>query len=169
MERRGYTRRGVRIEPLVIGADHEKGVRPGTENVAAIAGLGRACEVAARDLAAEARRQTELRDLLWARLRSRIPGLALNGHPVDRLPNTLNVRFPNVSGSALLAAQSVVAASTGSACHEASETASAVIVAMGVPELEALGSVRFSLGRGTTREAIEYVADELAECWSGLA
>lgn len=164
-----YIRQGVRIEPLVIGAGHENGVRPGTENVAAIAGLGKACEIAARDLAAEARRQTELRDLLWERLRSRVPGLALNGHPVNRLPNTLNVRFPDISGSALLAACTAAAASTGSACHEASETASAVIVAMGVPADQALGSIRFSLGRGTTREEIEFVADALARCWQGLA
>ena len=127
-----FVRSGTAIEPVIIGAGHEQGLRPGTENVASIVGLGVACVVAHRDLAEESARIRGLRDRLWERLADQIPGLALNGHPVNRLPNTLNVRFPGVSGNALLAACTAIAASTGSACHEAGASASAVILAMGV-------------------------------------
>jgi cysteine desulfurase len=97
-----------------------------------------------------------------------ISGLAINGHPVDRLPNTLNVRFPGVSGNALLAACTAIAASTGSACHEAGSSASAVILAMGVPDEEATGSVRLTLGRGNSQDDIDRAADELIKAWQRL-
>ncbi|MBL8742990.1 MAG: cysteine desulfurase, partial [Myxococcales bacterium] len=139
-----YVRRGVELAPLVVGAGHERGLRPGTENVASIVGLGAACELLGRDLEAAAKRIAALRDRLWEALSSRLPGMALNGHPTLRLPNTLNVRFPGVSGERLLALAPEIAASTGSACHEGHESASAVIVAMGVPASEALGSVRLT-------------------------
>jgi cysteine desulfurase len=87
---------------------------------------------------------------------------------VDRLPNTLNARFPGVSGNALLAACTAIAASTGSACHEAGSDASAVILAMGIPAKEAIGSVRLTLGRGNSREDIDRAADELIKAWQHL-
>jgi cysteine desulfurase len=149
-----YVKRGVKLTPLVLGAGHERGLRPGTENVASIVGLGVACEVLGRDLAAAEQRIAGLRDELWQRLASEVPGLALNGHAVLRLPNTLNVRFPRVSGEKLLSFAPDVAASTGSACHEGHEQASAVIVAMGVPPDRALGSVRLTLGRSTTHDDV---------------
>jgi cysteine desulfurase len=164
-----YVRSGTAIEPLLIGAGHEQGLRPGTENVASIVGLGMACAVADRDLAAEGRRISGLRDRLWSRLEDKISGLALNGHPVDRLPNTLNVRFPGVSGNTLLTACTAIAASTGSACHEAGATASAVILAMGVPEEAAMGSVRLTLGRGNSQLDIDRAADELVNAWRRLS
>lgn len=164
-----YVRKGTPLRPVLRGAGHERGLRPGTENVASIVGLGVACEVAARTVASEAVRVRGLRDELWERLRARVPGLALNGHPVERLPNTLNVRFPGVSGSALLAATPEVAASTGSACHAGEESASSVITAMGVPPSEALGSVRLSLGRTTTHEDVVAAADALAAAWKRWA
>jgi cysteine desulfurase len=163
-----YVRSGTAIEPLLIGAGHEQGLRPGTENVASITGLGAACVAAHRDLAVESVRIRALRDRLWGRLADQIPGLALNGHPVDRLPNTLNARFPGVSGNALLAACTAIAASTGSACHEAGSDASAVILAMGIPAEEAIGSVRLTLGRGTSREDIDRAANELIKAWRRL-
>jgi len=163
-----FVRSGTAIEPLLLGAGHERGLRPGTENVAAIAGLGRACEIAQSDLATESRRTTALRDHLWDRLNGQIPGLALNGHPFDRLPNTLNVRFPGISGNALLAECPAVAASTGSACHEGKDPASAVILAMGVPPEAAAGSVRLTLGRGTTKIDVERAADALIGAWRRL-
>jgi cysteine desulfurase len=163
-----FVRSGTGIEPLLLGAGHERGLRPGTENVAAIAGLGRACAIAHRDLAKESLRITALRDHLWDRLNGQIPGLALNGHPVDRLPNTLNVRFPGVSGNALLAECPAVAASTGSACHEGKDSASAVILAMGIPLESAAGSVRLTLGRGTTKIHVDRAADELVGAWKRL-
>jgi cysteine desulfurase len=164
-----YVRSGTAIEPLLIGAGHEQGLRPGTENVASIVGLGMACAVADRDLAEEGRRVSGLRDRLWSRLEYQIPGLALNGHPEDRLPNTLNVQFPGVSGNTLLTACTAIAASTGSACHEAGATASAVILAMGVPEEAAMGSVRLTLGRGNSQLDIDRAAEELVNAWRRLS
>jgi len=163
-----FVRSGTAIDPVIIGAGHEQGLRPGTENVASIVGLGKACVVARRDLAEESARIKGLRDRLWGCLADQIPGLALNGHPVDRLPNTLNVRFPDVSGNALLTACTAIAASTGSACHEAGASASAVILAMGVAEEEAIGSVRLTLGRSNSRDDIDRAADELIKAWQRL-
>jgi len=163
-----YVRRGTPLVPFVLGAGHERGLRPGTENVASIVGLGVACAIACRDAGAVEARIRARRDRLWALLRARVPGLALNGHPEERLPNTLNVRFPGVSGNALLAAAPEVAASTGSACHAAGESASAVILAMGIPPAEALGSVRLTLGRGTTEEDVRRAAEALGRAWERL-
>ena len=163
-----YLRHGTVLEPLTLGAGHERGLRPGTENVAAIVGLGRACVVAQRDLNDESARVRALRDRLWAQLAQAIPGIALNGHVEDRLPNTLNVRFPRVSGTALLAATPEVAASTGSACHEGDETASGVLLAMGIPAVDALGSVRLTLGRATVAETVDCATAALARSWHSL-
>jgi cysteine desulfurase len=156
-----YVRRGTSLAPLVRGAGHERGLRPGTENVASIAGLGRACELAERDLEAESDRQRRLRDELWEALRAAVPGLRLNGHPVDRLPNTLNVSFPGVAGTALLEATPAIAASTGSACHDGAETPSRILLAMGLERDVALGAVRLSVGRSTTREQLAEAAAAL--------
>ncbi len=156
-----YVRRGTPIAPFSLGAGHERGLRPGTENVAAIVGLGTACAAAQRDLTEVADRMCFLRDLLWGRLVAEVPELRLNGHPEFRLPNTLNVRFPGVSGDALLAGAPEVAASTGSACHAGNTRASAVVLAMGVPGDEAVGSVRLTLGRHTTEVDVERAAQVL--------
>lgn len=164
-----YARRGIRLAPLLRGADHERGLRPGTENVASIVGLGAACARVQTDLVATADRLQILRNELWGLLRAGIPTLAINGHATLRLPNTLNVRFPGVSGSALLAATPEIAASTGSACHDSSEVASRIILAMGVSPEEALGSVRLSLGRSTTRDDIQRAADALVRARTTIA
>jgi cysteine desulfurase len=140
-------------------------LRPGTENVAAIVGLGVACRRAKHDLATEAERVQQLRDRLWERLLSDVPGIQLNGHTALRLPNTLNVRFPGTLGSRLLAAAPEVVASTASACHDGQEQASAVILAMGVSSAEAVGSVRLTLGRHTTLEEVDRAAESLARAW----
>lgn len=158
-----YVRRGTPLQPLVLGAGHERGLRPGTENVASIVGLGAACEAVERDLDLASERMRVLRDELWSQIAAGVPGLKLNGHPALRLPNTLNVRFPTVSGEAILAGAAEVAASTGSACHEGHEQASAVILAMGVDPVDALGSVRLTLGRSTTREEVARAARALVE------
>jgi cysteine desulfurase len=163
-----FVRAGTPIKPLIIGAGHEHGLRPGTENVASIVGLGQACEVARVSLVEEGERLGRLRDRLWGLLREAIPGIALNGYPAERLPNTLNVRFPSVAGNTLLAACPAIAASTGSACHESGDSASEVILAMGIPESEAIGSVRLSLGRFNTREEIDLAATELIKAWKKL-
>ncbi|MBK8997185.1 MAG: cysteine desulfurase [Myxococcales bacterium] len=164
-----YVKRGTPLVPLVLGAGHERGLRPGTENVASIVGLGAACEAVGRDLHESALRMTALRDELWSRLERAIPGLALSGHRELRLPNTLNVRFPRVSGNAVLAGAPEIAASTGSACHEGHESASAVILAMGVAPTDALGSVRLTLGRSTSADDVARAAEALGRSWAELA
>jgi cysteine desulfurase len=168
-----YVKRGTPLVPLVLGASHERGLRPGTENVASIVGLGAACELLGRDLEEAAARMARLRDALWERLSAQIPGLACNGFvpgsaPPACLPNTLNVRFPGASGDAVLGGAPEVAASTGSACHAGHESASAVILAMGVPPEEALGSVRLTLGRHTTEEDVARAGEALVRSWRRL-
>jgi len=160
-----YVRRGTPLRPFVLGAGHERGLRPGTENVAYIVGLGVACELASQGLDERAVRMKRLRDELWGRLAAHVPGLGLNGDPVRRLPNTLSVRFPGASGNELLAGATAVAASTGSACHAGHESAPGVIVAMGVAETEALGTVRLTLGRETTPGDVSSAADALIDSW----
>ena len=162
-----YVRRGTPVEPVLRGAGHERGLRPGTENVASLVALGAACAIAGADLEAVAMRLLALRDRLWDRLREVVPGLAINGAG-ERLPNTLNVRFPGVSGTAVLAGAPEVAASTGSACHDGGEEPSGVILAMGVSPAEALGSVRLTLGRSTTVEDVDRAAETLARSWARL-
>jgi cysteine desulfurase len=151
--------------PFVLGAGHERGLRPGTENVAAIVGLGMACEIAGSDMETVAARVAALRDDLWQRLESAVPGVVLNGHRTLRLPNTLNVRFPRVSGSTILEGAPAIAASTGSACHAGGERASAVILSMGVAPEDAVGSIRLTLGRGTTAADIAVTASALVRSW----
>ena len=164
-----YVRSGTPLEPVLDGAGHERGLRPGTENVPYIVGLGAACAIARRDLHTEQARVCALRDRLHQRLKARVPGLALSGHARQRLPNTLNVRFPGVSGRAVLAGAPALAASTGSACHEGGETPSAVQLALGLTPAEALGAVRLSLGRHTTTAAVDDAAAALAAAWEALS
>ena len=156
-----FVRRGTPIGPVVLGAGHERGLRPGTENVAGIAALGEACAMASEDLAIEASRQERLRDRLAARLAA--GGFVVHGEGAPRLPNTLNGRFPWVRGSALLAALPEIAFTTGSACHSGAETPSAILTAMGIAPEAALGAVRLTLGRDTTEAEIERAADRLLD------
>ena len=156
-----YIRRGTVLEPLIHGAGHEGGRRAGTENVAWIAGLGAAAELARRTMSSERARQRALRERLQRALEELAGQVTLNGHPVERLPNTLNVRFAGVDGNAVLAATPAVAASTGSACHAGQTDPSPVLVAMGVPPAEAVGAVRLSLGRLTSPADVERAAAAL--------
>ncbi len=159
-----YVRRGTPIEPVVVGANHENGLRPGTENVPGIVGLGAACVRARLDLERLAQRFHRQTEQLWANLQQGVPHIARNGAG-PFLPNTLNVRFPGVRGSAVLERCPTVAASTGSACHADEEHASPVLLAMGLPPEQALGAVRLSIGRHTTDEDIERAADSLIRAW----
>jgi cysteine desulfurase len=155
-----YIRKGVRLEPLIHGAGHESGRRAGTENILLDVALGKACELAQSWLGMESIRQ--LRDFFWDLLQARFgERVVLNGHPTERLPNTLNVSFIGKTGSEILHSLEGVAASTGSACHSGSVELSPVLKAMGVPPEIGMGAVRFSLGRTTTREEIEQVASLL--------
>jgi cysteine desulfurase len=156
-----FVRDGVAIEPFVHGAGHESGRRAGTENVLLDVGLGAACELAR--LWTGGTRLRELRDLFWNLLRNQFGELvALNGHPEERLPNTLNVSFTGRAGAEILARLDGVAASTGSACHSGCVELSPVLQAMQIPPEVGMGAIRFSLGRTTTREEIEETVEMLA-------
>ncbi len=157
-----YIRHGLPVEPLIHGAGHEGGRRAGTENVPYIVALGAAAELASISLPSEESRQRALRDRLVERLRASPGQVTLTGHPTQRLPNTLNVRFSGLDGNQLLAATPAIAASTGSACHAGLSEPSPVLLAMGIDPLDAIGAVRLSLGRPTTSEEIERGAQALA-------
>src|SRR5215472_992099 len=155
-----YAPKGVRLEPLIHGAGHESGRRAGTENILLNVALGAACELAQSWLGMESIRQ--LRDLFWELLQTRLgKQVVLNGHPTERLPNTLNVSFAGKVGSTILSGLEGVAASTGSACHSGSVELSPVLKAMKVPPEIGMGAIRFSLGRTTTRDEIERVVARL--------
>ncbi len=156
-----YVRSGLTLEPLVHGAGHEGGRRAGTENVAGIVGLGQACALARKHLDEEMVRLRGLRDELWVRLAAAIPGLRLHGHPEQRLPNTLNIGVPGLTGEDLLAAAPGIAASTGSACHAGRTEPSGVLLAMGLGKEQALAAVRLSLGRFTTDDDVRKAGDVL--------
>ena len=152
-----YVREGVHIRPLLDGAEHEAARRAGTENVAGVVGLGVACE-----LAAPYNFDSTLRDYFWTRLQEMLGDrVVLNGHPQNRLPNTLNVSFRGATGSDILAKLPDVAASTGSACHAGTIGLSPVLQAMGVSEEIALGAVRFSLGQSSTAAEVDTVMEQL--------
>ncbi len=157
-----YVRHNTPIEPLIVGAGHEQGIRPGTENVPAIVGMGVAADFAYKNRLNENNKLLEHRDLLHRLLVHEIPELTLNGHPQKRLPNTLNVSFPNVSGRKLLEyAAKDVSASVGSACHEEGSHVSGVLGAMGLSQQQVEAAVRLSVGLQTTEKDIELAAKAL--------
>jgi cysteine desulfurase len=157
-----YLRSGVTVEPLIHGAGHEFGRRAGTENVIFDVALGKACELAKADLPRYQREVRQLRDLFQEELAKRFGDrVMVNGHPEQRLPNTLHVNFRGVIGAELLDKIPEIAASTGSACHAGEVALSSVLKAMHVPPELGMGAVRFSLGRYTTREEIERTVDLL--------
>ncbi len=159
-----YVRTGTSIAPALTGADHERGLRPGTENVAGIVALGAAAQLARTRLPAVTARMQASRDALHRMLADSIEGLTLNGHAQHRLPNTLNVSFPGVDGRALLhRAEAVVAASVGSACHAESEEVSGVLAALGIPYDRARGAVRLSTGWPTTEADVARAAQALVQ------
>ena len=163
-----YIRRGISLPPLLLGASQERGRRPGTENVPYIVGLGEACRIAGAMLERELKRLSTLAGDLFAALKREIPGIIPVGHPTQRLPNTLNVLFPNASGRKVLENCRRVMASTGSACHADSEEPSAILTALGISRDTALGAVRLSLGRGTTKEDVADAAADLAAAWRSV-
>lgn len=165
-----YLRQGTPLKPILFGAGQEQGLRPGTENVALIVGAGETARLARERLPQVGPHLQSMRDRLWQRLTERVPGLLLNGHPEQRLPNTLHVSFPGISGKALLtAAEATVAASVGSACHSHGDAVSGVLAAMGCDAERARGAVRLSLGRETTQESIDAAAAALIAAWKELA
>ncbi len=164
-----YVRRGVPLEPIMHGAGHEGGLRPGTENVASIVGLGHTAMMAFRSLEASAERLSGLRDQLHARLTEVIgERITLNGRNAPRLPNTLSVNFPNVSAADILARIPELCASTGSACHSGATSMSPTLDAMGLDPAAARGTLRLSVGWFTSVEEIDRAAELLIGAWEDL-
>ncbi|MCX5873756.1 MAG: IscS subfamily cysteine desulfurase [Deltaproteobacteria bacterium] len=151
-----YIRKGTDLQKFMHGAGHEGGMRAGTENVLEIAGLGKACEIAGRDIEYNVKHMKEMRDKLYLGLKETIKDVQLNGHPSERLPNTVNVSFKGVNASELLAEiTEKVAVSAGSACHSCDQiTISPVLKAMKVAPEWAIGTIRFSVGKFTSAAEI---------------
>lgn len=160
-----YVRKGTRIYPLLHGGYQERRRRAGTENVAGIVGLGKAAEIAPKEMVQQSRRESNLRDRLEKMIRENINHCQLNGHPTQRLPNTLNISFEFIEGESLILNLDLkgIAASTGSACTSGSLEPSHVLMAMGVAPEIAQGSIRFSLGRDNRKEDIDYTVENLVE------
>jgi len=159
-----FIKKGTKMLSVQHGGEHERRRRAGTENVAGAVGFGKAVEIRARDMAEEAVRVSALRDRLWEGINARVPEVRLNGHPTQRLPGTCNMCFRNVESESIVLGLDLkgIAVSAGSACTSGNVEPSYVLVAMGVPVEWAMGSVRCSLGRGTTAEDIDYVIEATA-------
>jgi cysteine desulfurase len=160
-----FLRKGTRLMPLQLGGHHESNRRAGTENVPGIVGMGKAFEIARQSMEENRKKLVELRDRLQGELANRIGDTVVNGHPTDRLPNTLNMCFRYVEGESMIMMLDMkgVAVSSGSACTSGSLDPSHVLLAIGLSHEIAHGSLRFSLGVGNTREDVDYVAEVLPE------
>ncbi len=160
-----YVRSGVPIEPLLHGGGQERERRAGTENVPAVVGFGEAVRRMLPEREAEAMRLTKLRDLFLAALHQRIPGIVLNGHLTERLPNNLNVSFPGLDAETLLLAldRAGISASSGSACTSGSIEPSHVLTAMGLPDNRVRSAIRLTLGHGTTSDEVHRAVHILAD------
>lgn len=158
-----FIRRGIKIDPLFYGGSHEKKRRPGTENVAGVVGLAKTLEIAARRMEQDNSRLSELADYFIDRVLKEIPKAYFNGPRMGRVPQTVNLSFPGAEGESLVLSLDTkgVAVSSGSACTSGATEPSHVLKAMGVDNLRGQGAVRFSLGRSTTREQIDYVLEVL--------
>ena len=158
-----YVKTRTRIQPIILGGGQERGIRSGTENVAGIAGMGAAAELATSEIPLEAARLTKLRDRFIQELLESIPKSYLNGHPTKRLPNNVNIRFSYIEGESLLLSLDMegVAASSGSACTSKTLEPSHVLLATGLKHEEAHGSLLFTLGRQNTDEDVTYVVEVL--------
>jgi cysteine desulfurase len=160
-----YVKKGTSLVPLIHGGHQEGGRRAGTENIPSIVGLGKACEIASRDMGFQVKHITKLRDRLYEGIIDKLDHVKLNGHPVNRIPNTLNLSFEFIEGESLLLNLDLegIAVSSGSACTSGSLKPSHVLTAMGLTPEIAQGSLRFSLGLGNTEEDVEYVLGVLPE------
>lgn len=160
-----YVRKGIKLAGIAYGGQHERGRRPGTENVPAIAAFGAAAELAAACLAAESARIASLRDRLEATILDRIPNARVNGDRANRTPNTTNIQFDGIDGEAMVIALDLrgFAVSTGSACSSGAVTPSHVLKAIGLSDEAARSSIRFSLGASNTLEQVEALAGAIEE------
>ena len=157
-----YIRKGIQLEQLIHGANHESNRRAGTENVLLNVGLGKACEIAGRDLKRNMAHLQAMRDRLFEGLRREAGAIRLNGHPRERLPNTLSIGFENIEANRLIAQMPHLAVSAGAACHADAVTVSQTLAAMQVPLSAAMGTIRFSTGKYTTAEEIDAALEIIA-------
>jgi cysteine desulfurase len=159
-----YLKDGINVAPILFGAGHERGIRPGTENVVGIAGLGKACEVANRDMPLRYENSLKLRDMLFFLLKEKLD-IKLNGHNTLRLPNTLNISIKGISGEDLVEKLKDVAAfSSGSACHAGIRKPSSVLKAMGLSDEDALSAIRLSTGKDNIDAEIENASEAIIKC-----
>lgn len=158
-----YIRKGTRLAPFMLGGHQEAGRRAGTENVPGIVGIGKACELAGKNIEQENKRVRKLRDRLEAALLDKCPGSSVNGDRENRLPNTSNISFEYIEGEAILLMMDKfgICASSGSACTSGSLEPSHVLRAMGVPFTTAHGSIRFSLSRYNTEKEVDYAIEKI--------
>jgi len=160
-----YIRKGTRLDPLLHGGGHERGIRPGTENISGVVGLGKACQLAEENLEVSMKQISNLRDKLIEGVLEQIDQSYLNGHPTQRLPNNANFRFSSIEGESLVLQLDAkgIASSTGSACSSKKLEPSHVLMAIGLKEVDAHGSLRLSLGKENTEEEIDYVIESIKE------
>lgn len=160
-----YIKEGIQLEKLIHGADHELNKRAGTENVLEIVGLGKACEIAQRYMYRNITHMQSMRNRLYQNLKNEITNIKLNGHPENRLPNTLNISFPNIEANILLSEiESLgIAASAGAACHTDNIDVSPVLTAIKLNTDYAMGTIRFSVGKNTTEDDINRASKIIIE------
>ncbi len=158
-----FIRQGIKVQPLFYGGSHEKKRRPGTENVAGVVGLAKALEIAGKRRESDFNNHVELADYFIDSIIERIPDVQLNGPRRNRLPHTMNLSFTGVEGESIILSLDMegVAVASGSACTSGAIDPSHVLTAMGIPPVTALGAIRFSMGRSTTREQLDYVIEKL--------
>lgn len=158
-----FIRQGVKLAPVFYGGSHEKKRRPGTENVAGAVALAKTLEIAGRLMDSDFKRLKELADYFIDKVTTVIPDVSLNGPRKNRVPQTVNLSFSGIEGESILLSLDMegIACSSGSACTSGATEPSHVLVAMNKPKVEAQGAIRFSLGRSTTREQLDYVIEKL--------
>lgn len=158
-----YIKAGTPLKKLMFGANHEQNIRPGTENVLEIVGLGKAAEIAKRDLSINQEKMSSRRNQLWQLLKTSLPQIKRNGHPEKCLPNTLSISFPGVEANTLVSRLDDIAVSAGAACHAEDIDLSTVLEAMKIPVQYAMGTIRFSTGKHTTEGEIEKAAKRVID------
>ncbi|MFA5015558.1 MAG: cysteine desulfurase family protein, partial [Actinomycetota bacterium] len=165
-----YIRKGTRIMPQILGGGHERGIRSGTENIPGIAGLAKAAEIGQRNLSDKTIKVTKMRDYLISGVLSKIDDVKLNGHPSERLPGNCNFSFKYIEGESIVLKLDYagIAASSGSACSSSSSKPSHTLVAMGLSNEEAHGSLRITLGFENTKEEIDYFLEVIQKIISDL-
>jgi cysteine desulfurase len=160
-----YVKTGTRIEPIIQGGGQERGLRSGTENIAAIVGMGKAAEIVSAEMKTEALRLSRLRDQLIKKALDTVPASFLNGHPTNRLPNNANMRFSYVEGESLILSLDMkgIGCSSGSACTSKTLEPSHVLLAIGLKHEEAHGSLLFTLGKQNSEEDVDYIVNVLPD------